>query len=107
MYNGATLHFERAFHKGMTTTVRPRRDLGALKARRRYAAALFAGGQSEPAVVRLLKVSRQTSSRCLRARLGFLDESEVSARRQVWQVPRRVRHDVDLARVLSPNAGLF
>lgn len=47
----------------MNTIFRPRRDFGALEARRLKAAALFAQGRRQADVVHHLGVSRQTASR--------------------------------------------
>jgi len=47
----------------METTLRPRRDFGALTARRLKAGRLFAQGQPQATVVHRLGVSRQTASR--------------------------------------------
>lgn len=47
----------------METRVRPRRDFGALEARRTAAARLFARGETQAAVAEQLQVSRQSVSR--------------------------------------------
>lgn len=82
----------------MKTFIRPRRDFGALKARRMTAAKLFPQGHPQAEVVHRLAVSRQTASRWYAAwrsdgeqglrgagragrkpRLDFVDREQVAA----------------------------
>lgn len=51
------------YSPGMDTTIRSRRDFGALETRRLEAATLFAQGRRQSDIVHRLKVSRQTASR--------------------------------------------
>jgi len=93
----------------MPTTVRPRRDFGALESRRLAAADLFRAGHAQATVVHQLHVSRQTASRWHDAwrRLG---RAALKAAGRAGRKPRLDAADlrrVETALLRGPEAAGF